>query len=715
MPAIAGSSETAVIDSSEFISGRVALEFDKLGIHIREANWGDADIELFMIKQELGEIPAERHPPNRTVTLKLLVTRETGVTFAEALSKLQAKVNTLQESSGWIKRKMDYRGGFKRNIGAIVYKAALSGVDGWYMGHRAAAPEITLTMNCSPYFYATEEVEIAATSITGHDLEWEIPEPIGTAPGLLCLEISNNTSETFGDWHGAILAIESRDHSSAATAKLGYNCESLTKLGNAAAGSRPGSIGFKIVEAALTNSWQPVMGSKITASGAMSHIGPRNLLLRAYESGISFGSYSLKLQWKTLGSDYWSENEEQVTQASGFNLMFMGECRPEIATLGNQTWEWRLLGRSNTGGNVTAAFDKVWVLPTEQYLELLFEKEAEAFAPVVFEDKSHEEAQGASTGKTPNIGGKIETFGDAVVVEYMHDKSGKVEWSGIPGVTNYRREEKGDAKITEAGFAVTSTIQSGEQIFTGILAAFGPCNPARNFIKTVGGAFGYVLRFVNKENWLACVSRTAAAGTSLFEIVKCVAGVTTILAQTLTTSFYNTDSACIFKISINPAGTVSLTIEHTINPGTGKFESFTLTATDAALESTGTLKEGKTGIIDFSPGAEGEDAENRWYGSMLSIKPESEERGAVCYSGGKKLELRTDGCFREAVGEAAWARLTPVGFLPYLKPGGLEARPMKGVFIPTMGDFGSLPDAFTSKIELKIRYRPAYLFTSGAS
>ena len=61
--------ETITLDALEFIGERSSLNLDELGIRVMSAEWGDAQQEVFYIRQELGEIPAERHPPNRTVTI----------------------------------------------------------------------------------------------------------------------------------------------------------------------------------------------------------------------------------------------------------------------------------------------------------------------------------------------------------------------------------------------------------------------------------------------------------------------------------------------------------------------------------------------------------------------------------------------------------------------------------------------------------------------
>lgn len=712
-----GSTETAVFDSSEFIAGRTALGLDELGIHVREANWGDSDMELFMIKKEIGEIPAERHPPNRTVTLKLLVTREAGLTFAEAINRLQAKVNTLQKRGGWVKRVMDTRGQFKHPVGGIVYKATLSGIDGWFMGHRATAPEITLTLSTSPYFYSTEEIEGSTVTITlGHQIEWELAQPQGTAPGLIRIELENQNVEAgaAGDWHGAIAAIEAQYHSSAASAKMTYKAEELTRLGASELGTRAESANTHTVKSRLGPTYQPVLGSKITGSGQMTHTGPRNILMRIWDPNSGAGQVKLKLQWKALGSDHWSENEELATTlVNGFSIINLGECRPEIATLGNQVWEWRLLGKA-AEANQEIELDVVWVLPTEQYLSLVFEPENESYAPVVFEDLIHNEEEGTIVGKKPAVGGTYEIAGDAVGPTYLRSIHSAHPFFG--GVCNTKREETGDTSAATGSFAVGSAVLSGNENFIGYMYGIG--GGTTNSLTEIRDncSFGFVLRYTNTSNWLALVVSSATLGY-VFRIIKCVAGTSKVLKETPTIGQFPaeipmpiTTSGYTVSATLNTEGELTATFNLWI--GSSLTKTFILAVKDSVLSSTGALKEGKTGIYDYQSGSSTYDKQPRFYGNLLATKPEVEERGAVCYAG-KKLELRTDGIFREGVAEAAWARLTPLGFLPFVEAGGLENSPMRGIVIPTRGDFEARADSGVTPAALKVRYRPGYLFTSG--
>src|SRR6185437_12015460 len=172
----------------------------------------------------------------------------------------------------------------------------------------------------------------------------------------------------------------------------------------------------------------------------------------------------------------------------------------------------------------------------------------------------------------------------------------------------------------------------------------------------------------------------------------------------------NREGYAEYKMHIFENGSVELNVtrHYKGSPFTTK-----LTSSPDTTFTTGTLKEGKFGVIDYAPGSVlGTDNIIRSYGAITAFKFENEERGAVCYEG-KRLELRSDGCFREGAEEASWARLAPTGFLPFAQPGGLEGQPMRGMVIPTRGDFIAKADVEKNFMEFNIHYRPGYLYTSG--
>lgn len=721
--------ETAVFDSSEFISGRTALGLDELGLQIVSADWGESDMELFMVKKELGEVPAERHPPNRTVTLKLKASKSRTIPLAEVADRLQKKIHTLQEYGGWIKRMMDPGGQFKREVGCMVFKASLVGLQGWLMAHREIANEITVVLTCAPYFYSTVEEEQTITSVTaGREIEWELSEVKGSAPGLIRIQLTNNNTGTTGDWHAALASAEQQYYSSATTAKRVYLASELTKLGVAASGTRAGSSGTNTVKMVLQNEWQPMLSSAISGS-AMTHIGPRRMLYRVYDPNAA-GQVFLKIQWKPLGSDYWTTNEELKTYTTGFQIMDLGEARPEIATLGNQSWEWRILARSSTLG-LEVELDRCWILSTEQFLEVAFKREAETYNILKLEDYyRHAEAESSEPGgnrKATQIGGTYEALGRA--------QAGGIgfRYKNVTNTFNTTPWEEGlfDRKVwedTEPVFLVCPTKLKSLK-FTSFLYRLGDIGgEAKANYAAPGVCNGIAFRVVDKLNYgfMYLEQTSTAVQSGLFNrykklvIGKCIAGVKTILKELLVVVNSETGSG-FFNVTVDTNGVVTGSLTRIRNIMTYNGSSYTilpegtsLSATDSVFATAGTLAEGKVGIFQYSPKVAEYQLFRVGWGELRAEEVTVEERGAVCYSG-KKLELRTEGIFREGITEAAWARLTPIGFLPSATPSGLETRPLKGIVIPTRGDFESQADSETNNIGAKIFYRPGYLFLSGVN
>lgn len=367
--------ETIVGDPAAFISNRVELELDKLGINVRgEPDWGDSEMELFLIRQALGEVPADRHPPNREVQLQLMVAQKGAVSLAEAAMRLQQKVGTWQRENGFVRRDFDSKGGFSTSVATQVYGAALGGIGGWMMAHRQKAPDVTLNLVTGPYFYGVKPItsgEFKAENAS--KLYWELDEVSGSAPGLIRVAIKNEDAK---DWNGLLHSIESRylapEGTRTTTADSFYECEKLTLWGGSTVVEKTETSSGKAVEnAALSNGFIQVLSSKIAGVGDMTHTGPRRVWMRVFDYGFVAENIELKLEWRALGSARWSSNRAVRVAVTGeaYSKIDLGEVRPETAILGEQRWEWRLLARARNGAG-KIRMDIVALLTTEQYLAL---------------------------------------------------------------------------------------------------------------------------------------------------------------------------------------------------------------------------------------------------------------------------------------------------------------------------------------------------------
>lgn len=359
-------SEQIVLDPVEFAEDRAELSLAALGLEVRQegADWGESQVEVQLSRQAIGAQVTDRHLEPVEMTIPIRVREEGSTSLAEAAYKLQQKVGLFQqESGGWIRRDFATDGGFAGSVGYQVLKASLSGLQGWLFAHRENAPDATLKILRSPLCYATEEVESAIFSETSaRQLEWELAEVLGTAPGLIRVRVTNDNASA--DWRGLISDIETRDHpqdaSAETTASLAYLAEDLTPKGGATV------TGGVVEHASLTAGWLTILDSEIDGVGHMTHKGVRRPWIRAEDTGDEAGDVEFKLRWRALGSLQWSENSiVRPLVVDAYQLLDMGECRPEAAALGDERWQFQVQARA-PGGSGKARIKDVYVRSVEQ-------------------------------------------------------------------------------------------------------------------------------------------------------------------------------------------------------------------------------------------------------------------------------------------------------------------------------------------------------------
>lgn len=362
--------ETIVADPSPFAEEREQLLFDQLGLHVKDADWGESAYELYLIKQAFGETPGDRHPPAVTCTIKLIARDLQGANqqkLAETLAKLQQKIGTWQREGGWIERALDTQF-FQHGVVYQVLSANITGIQGWTMAHQGIVPEITLTITRSPFCYLDFQFEESTTEVTGRELVRTYENLKGSAPGLIRVKVTNkNTSPAH--WQGLIWAMESRDYNGTpvATNALAIEAESLKPLGSSTVVELTGASNKKVIQnKELTEGWQTIMGSEVVGTGNLTHKGERRVWMRVHSP--SGPNIRLKLEWRNTGSPYWTENEIiEVPVTNNFALVDLGTCRPETPLVGERSWEFRLLAQSvKTKSGTTINIDKVYPLPTEQ-------------------------------------------------------------------------------------------------------------------------------------------------------------------------------------------------------------------------------------------------------------------------------------------------------------------------------------------------------------
>lgn len=646
------SAETIICDPAVFIKNRTELGLDSVGLSIKGdgADWGDSEHELFLVRQALGEIPADRHAPNRQVQIPLIAEeQQSGAKLVAALAKLQKKAGLWQREGGFIRRVLDPKGGFTEDVGMLVHSAALSGVEGWLMAHRNRVPDIQLNLITDPYFYGVNFVESELFKAeNAQHLQWEIANVKGSAPGLVRCSVKN---ENAFDWRGLIMAMESRDLTTATkatTAAIAYECENLTMKGGTAnaAEAVEASNGNVAKNTALTGGYIEVLNSKIAASGLhMTHIGNRRLWLRARDPSVTnlTPNIELELQWRPLGNQNWNANEaKKVPRGTNrFSKIDLGTCQPELAVLGEQRWEWRLLARAINGAG-TIEMDIIFVMPQESYLKLTTPERASSAAESSSLKSAGTVANDASLGGTAWVNPENAKASDNV---YANCEPADNSYTQLLKATNFAFAIPAEATIT--GVEVEIEVKG-----TGISATMIDAD-----VRLVAG--GNIVGSQKAQN-------------------KALPAADTYFVYGGASTLWNTE----------PIGGVKLTpaVINAANFGV-VFRGFHQVA----------LKLGQVDHIRI-----------RVY---YTAAPDDNK---VCFAG-RSIESRTEGVFRQHLTDEVWGRGVPDGQLPYAPPSGLEARPLRGIIVPSQSahDLVNAPgDTGKQKLSARVTYFPGYHFVS---
>lgn len=670
------SAETIALDPVEFIPARVQVGLDELGINVVDAEWGDSEHELFLVRQELGEVPADRHPPNRQVIIKLQARKEFAVSLAEAAQRLQMKVGILQKKGGWVRRDFDPSGQFATSVGAIVYGAALGGIQGWMFTHRQAANEITLTLTIGPYFYGTKELETETfQEKVQRALIYKVAKYKGTAPGIKRVSITNlgthNWLSTVGGW-------ESEDYSAANTAALHYLGKELTKLGKSTIS------GNGIRRSGVTKNWIAMLHSKITAAGQMSHIGNRKMLFRV--EGTE--KVELRLEYRVLSAPFWTINDPVVISA-GASIIDLGIARLEEATLGGQMWEFRVA--INKGASETfseAIVLDVWPFPTEQYAKVASPPHYVTPAVINNED-AFEQAAGALNGKVlGDASATWETKGEG--------EDYKVTETTPPHALVRVTTEANGTKIARPGPAAYPIIACQCDVYINE-------RPPEVSIGSLGGFIFAGIGYSNLEtgngfgrwfNWQG--SGVGGKANGPYEDYLLFFG-----------RFY--------KVQWTPGTWYTFTyfaIGAQYAVGWIQPRGSTAPLGPPEFISSITTPEGSPTIWDNGVGFA--QAKNNAYRAYDNFRAWVPDLNAVAFAG-KGLELRSDGAFRQDSVENAWGKLVPDGFLPTAVPSLLESVPTRGIILPSQGDMESINDFGTNEIQVVEHYFPGYHFASESS
>jgi hypothetical protein len=226
--------ENLILNPVEFTPELDQIDLNDLGLSIamQGLDYGESSMTVQRVRQSIGEGITDANWPPVEATVPLIARGSEDLPIADPLHRLEAWVAEVQQKrSGWIRRDFSLDGGFAGSVGCPVDMAGLTPAQGWNFVHDQVAPDVILKISRYPIWFATVVIESAEfKGVSVRDLEFEIAELLGTAPGLLDLTIKNEGAE---DWRGCRVSLECDSYSAAATAKPKYEAAKLSPKGGA--------------------------------------------------------------------------------------------------------------------------------------------------------------------------------------------------------------------------------------------------------------------------------------------------------------------------------------------------------------------------------------------------------------------------------------------------------------------------------------------------
>lgn len=310
-------------------------------------------------------------------------------------------------------------------------------------------PGATTTFdNCLVFLCASGNLPDASTTT-------EFGAPTNAALSSLTERIDNTT--TAGDGGALYVATGIK------ATKGAYGATTLTAVteGERAVISLAINAPIYVEHKALTAGWITVLESKIGGVDHMTHMGPRVNWLRLFDPGAEAGGVQLHLLCRALGASRWDESLPIVSTpvVGGWIPVRMGVARPELAALGDQRWEFKLLARAPSGSGAIRLRD-VYPLSTEQYAVL-----SEPYVPPA----ADAQAQRSPSAAADNSG------------------VGTISWTN-----------PGNAKASDSSYA-TASLKAGEETHYLRLTEFGFGLPEGATV------LGLVALFKRKDKWAAAL------------------------------------------------------------------------------------------------------------------------------------------------------------------------------------------------------------------
>lgn len=672
------SGETIILDPTEESPGRSQLDIStgpNIVVSEDGIDWDVASIEAFSADQVRGSVPIGYRVPNRTITMRLIIKTATGgVTFDQARRKLQSKVSRIQQEGGVLKRVLP-NGGV---LYADLVDASLQLPGSSYQAYKGFEPEATLTLVALPDFYGPEVLGSVVTETTKPELTTVITGIPGDFPAR-CRIIVNEDQGT--NQKGVLWSIRSRHYTADATAAIVNEAQSYTLLGGAAVVSDANAYGGSMVQwGSYTNTnWTPIIGLD-----ALTHEGNYRVFARA--SSFVWGNLvSLRLIWGVGDLRNPTRNAPFVFPGpDSYYMADLGMVRLKPPPVGTHKWYGQLQVRGPL-----AKVDRLYFVNVDDGMGIARASVDTDAAGVETAVDNFNQAAGAATGKTLDVGG---TWGGAGDADDFQIAAG-VATRSVSGDTSLW----GGRLLTASGSAATA-----QTVRVDFKHAVAPADD-------VGGTElrftqAVIARYVDASNYIigGLMSRTYWSLFGQYFVAKRVAGTASfVYAGSDSTFFGPIDYWWRATLQVDADGNWAFNL----SPQASHVDEFTVTGQDAVFATGGALASGKAGIFDANNSST---TGVRTYDNFDVVGYNTDS--AVYAS--QSAQLTSEGAFREDSTGVAYKRLAAYqGDYPRLPPATTDNRAAELLVKMSRGDFDQIPDTGIDNLSVQVAYRPAWLIT----
>lgn len=688
--ALAGA-DTVTLDPAAVATARTALALTG-AYEVREADYGNAEVEQYLSERKFGELPVGHRLPNRTVEYALRIQASGTVGVGAALRSLQRKVALFQDEGGWLGRTLSPRSAGEYGTDVLyadVVDAALALPADWTAQRQEVFLDARLTLTTLPDFYGAEVAAGSTNSTSPHDSISLLGTISGDYPARSRYTVTDTGSVTR---QTVLIGSQARTYDSAATAALAYEAEALTAIDSAAAAAVSGALGGTAVRSTtISPTWTGILSTTITASGAMTHWGNYRILARCYASADA----EVRIEYSVGDSTVRRQNASAAIPGSSmFYLRDLGEVRLPKAPVGTHRWEGRIHARSDTSG-VTVGVDKVWIVPAES-LSIVTGRRDPGFyyTPDTFHSRdTFSQTAGAATGKSLDVGGTWAAAGDTT--DYNVSGSGVMTRTAVS-------DSGGTASpgrwLVPSAAAISDTFVSCEFEFT-------------SWASSVPGGqyFGLAARYTSTTAYLKLSFDPAGEATGrwggYFYVYTRNGG-----AEVQLPGYgYLIPSPGVRYVMALYAGSNGVWKAWLCPKAKRLPRKPSISGYSSLLDTnaSGALATGKPAIYDERIDAT---ACTRTFDNFYCYSPPLD----AAVNSQKILSARHDGAWRETTSAGIYAPALITGNLPRDPVAGVEARTGRTLIVPSVGDFDQEPDTRAGVFSVQRHYRPTYLFVPEA-